>query len=92
MNSKNVWKESKQKKVKAIDTFAKDYIDFISDNKTERECCDAAVSMLEEAGFKSIAYNITFRASDRTLEESDISAAMKKILNGLEGMGIELRQ
>lgn len=45
-----------------------------------------------KAGFKSIAYNITFRASDRTLEESDISAAMKKILNGLEGMGIELRQ
>lgn len=45
-----------------------------------------------EAGFKSVAYSITFRASDRTLEENDISAAMKKILNGLEQMGIELRQ
>lgn len=45
-----------------------------------------------KTGFKSIAYNITFRASDRTLEEADITAAMKKILNGLEGMGIELRQ
>ena len=43
-------------------------------------------------GFKSVAYSITFRAKDRTLEESDISAAMKKILNGLEGLGIELRQ
>ncbi len=43
-------------------------------------------------GFKSVAYSITFRAKDRTLEESDITAAMKKILNGLEGMGIELRQ
>ena len=42
-------------------------------------------------GFKSVAYSITFRAKDRTLEESDITAAMKKILNGLEGMGIELR-
>ena len=43
-------------------------------------------------GYKSVAYSITFRAKDRTLEESDISAAMKKILNGLEQMGIELRQ
>ncbi len=44
-----------------------------------------------KAGYKSMAYSITFRAKDRTLEESDISCAMKKILNGLEGLGIELR-
>lgn len=43
-------------------------------------------------GFKSVAYSISFRAKDRTLEESDIAAAMKKILNGLESLGIELRQ
>ncbi len=43
-------------------------------------------------GFKSVAYSITFRAKDRTLEEGDVSGAMKKILNGLEGLGIELRQ
>lgn len=42
-------------------------------------------------GFKSVAYSITFRASDKTLEEADVSGAMRKILNGLEGMGIELR-
>ena len=43
-------------------------------------------------GFKSVAYSITFRAKDRTLEEADVSAAMKKILKALEEMGIELRQ
>ena len=43
-------------------------------------------------GFKSVAYSITFRAKDRTLEEADVSAAMKKILKALEDMGIELRQ
>lgn len=43
-------------------------------------------------GYKSIAYTITFRAKDRTLEDADITAAMKKILNGLENLGIELRQ
>lgn len=42
-------------------------------------------------GFKSVAYSITFRAKDRTLEEADVAGAMKKILNGLEAMGIELR-
>lgn len=42
-------------------------------------------------GFKSVAYSITFRAKDKTLEESDILAAMKKILNGLQDLGIELR-
>lgn len=42
-------------------------------------------------GYKSVAYSITFRAKDRTLEESDIAGAMRKILNGLEGLGIELR-
>ncbi len=43
-------------------------------------------------GFKSVAYSITFRAKDRTLLDSDVNAAMKKILNGLEQLGIELRQ
>lgn len=44
-----------------------------------------------KAGFKSVAYSITFRAKDRTLEEADVTGAMKKILNGLESMGISLR-
>ncbi len=42
-------------------------------------------------GCKSMAYSITFRAKDRTLEEADITAAMKKIWNGLESMHIEIR-
>lgn len=45
-----------------------------------------------KAGYKSVAYSITFRAKDKTLEEADITAAMNKILKALEDMGIELRQ
>ena len=45
-----------------------------------------------KAGFKSVAYSIVFRAKDRTLEEADVTAAMQKILKGLEELGIELRQ
>ena len=43
-------------------------------------------------GHKSMAYSIVFRSTEKTLEEADITSAMKKILNGLSGMGIELRQ
>ena len=44
-----------------------------------------------EKGFKSLAYSLVFRAHDKTLGENEISAAMKKIMNGLNGLGIELR-
>jgi len=43
-------------------------------------------------GFKSVAYSIVFRAKDRTLEEADVAAAMKRILKGLEALDAELRQ
>lgn len=45
-----------------------------------------------EEGYKSMAYSIVFRAKDKTLEEADVTAAMKKILHGLSSMGIVLRQ
>lgn len=43
-------------------------------------------------GYKSMAYSVVFRAKDKTMEEAEITTVMKKILNGLESMGIELRQ
>lgn len=43
-------------------------------------------------GYKSMAYSVVFRAKDKTMEEAEITSCMKKILNGLESMGIELRQ
>ena len=45
-----------------------------------------------KAGFKSVAYSLTFRAKDKTLEENDYAPAMNKILKALEEMGIELRK
>ena len=48
-------------------------------------------SQIQE-GCKSLAYTLTFRAKDRTLEEADIAAVMKKIMNGLSELNIELRQ
>ena len=42
-------------------------------------------------GYKSVAYSISFRAKDRTLEDKDISPVMEKIYKDLSDAGIELR-
>lgn len=45
-----------------------------------------------EEGYKSVAYAITFRATDRTLAEEEINGAMKRILKGLEAeLGVTIR-
>lgn len=43
-------------------------------------------------GYKSVAYSISFKASDRTLEDKDVTPVMEKIVKTLEGMGIEQRK
>ena len=43
-------------------------------------------------GFKSVAYSLSFRAKDHTLTDTEITSAMKKILDGLKALGAELRQ
>jgi phenylalanyl-tRNA synthetase beta chain len=47
-------------------------------------------SQIEE-GFKSVAYNIVFRAKDHTLADTEVNEIMEKILKGLNALGIELR-
>lgn len=44
-----------------------------------------------EKGYKSVAYSLTFRAKDRTLEEAEVSKIVDKILKELQNLGVELR-
>lgn len=45
-----------------------------------------------EKGYKSVGYNLFFRAADRTLTEEEANAAMEKILKNLENkVGAKLR-
>ncbi len=44
-----------------------------------------------QPGYKSMAYSLRFRHAEKTLEDSEVQAAMKKILNGLASIGAELR-
>ena len=44
-----------------------------------------------EAGKKSVAFNITMRAADRTLTDEEVGSAMKKILTAMEALGAQIR-
>lgn len=48
------WKKYGEDDLAAVDALASDYIDFISENKTERECAAAAIKLAEEAGYKPL--------------------------------------
>ncbi len=54
MERKNAWKEYSKKQVKQLDNLAADYIDFISNNKTERECASTAIKEAEKCGYESL--------------------------------------
>ena len=45
-----------------------------------------------EDGYKSMAYTLSFRASDRTLQDEEVNAAIGKVLKRLEKLGISLRE
>ncbi len=45
-----------------------------------------------EAGFKSMAYTLSFRAPDRTLQDEEVSGCIDKILKKLGDKGITLRE
>ena len=44
------------------------------------------------SGHKSMAYSLVFRAQDKSLSDEDVTAATDRILKGLDGLGIKLRQ
>ena len=43
-------------------------------------------------GYKSIAYNLSFRANDHSLVDGEVDEIINKIISGLNSMGIELRK
>ncbi len=49
------WKKYDEAAHEALEALAADYIEFISANKTERECATAAIAAAEEAGYDSLA-------------------------------------
>ena len=44
-----------------------------------------------EEGMKSLAYSITFRAADKTLEDSEVNPLIDKMIEKLKEKGANLR-
>ena len=55
MEREVAWKKYTAADNDALEALAADYIDFISENKTERECATAAIAAAENAGYDSLA-------------------------------------
>lgn len=51
MEKKNVWESYDEKKLSQVEKFAKEYMQFLDEGKTERECIDTIVNTIEKAGY-----------------------------------------
>lgn len=58
MERPNAWKDYTEEQLDQLHYLCEGYKAFISENKTERECCAAAVAMAEEAGYVSLQSRI----------------------------------
>lgn len=54
MEHKNTWETYNNKQLKEVDVFAKEYMDFLNNGKTERECIDTIVNQIEKAGYQEL--------------------------------------
>ena len=54
MERKNAWKGYDEAKSAKVDALAKDYMDFLDNGKTERECVDTIVNQIEAAGYREL--------------------------------------
>ncbi len=54
MERENAWKKYDEADLAQLEKLAAGYIDFISNNKTERECCATAIKMARKAGYISL--------------------------------------
>ncbi|MDE6846476.1 MAG: aminopeptidase [Lachnospiraceae bacterium] len=68
MEHKNTWETYDAKQLKEVEDFAKEYMTFLDNGKTERECIDQIVNTIEKAGYKELE---TLVASSAKLKTGD---------------------
>ncbi len=54
MEQKNTWFKYSAANKKELEKIAREYMDFLSRGKTERECADIAINAAEKAGYKNL--------------------------------------
>mgnify|MGYP001109740336 FL=1 len=59
MEHKNTWETYQEKQLKEVDEFAQEYMAFLDNGKTERECIDQIVNMIEQEGYQELETLVT---------------------------------
>lgn len=65
MERKNIWENFSEEDRKGVETFAQDYMEFLSAGKTERECVSQAVLACEAVGFRNLFQCDALKAGDK---------------------------
>jgi len=102
---KNGWSVVNDKEKKEIDLFAKEYMNFLSNSKTEREFHDNAVNFLKDKGFKDISEFKSLKTGDRIylssygktlfafiIGEKDLSLGMHIVGSHIDSPRIDIKQ
>lgn len=100
MEHKNTWETYSAKQLKEVDAFAREYMDFLDNGKTERECIDQIVNAVEQAGYRELETLVTagtkLKAGDKVYSvRMNKSIAMfqigkKKMTEGLNILGAHI--
>ena len=84
MERENAWKSYSDKDLDKLEKLSSDYIEFISENKTERECVNASIAMAEKAGYKPLAKAIKkqrkLKAGDKVYAQTHGKALILAVL------------
>lgn len=54
MEKKNTWETYDREQMQEVNVFAKEYMQFLDEGKTERECVDAIVNAIEKEGYQEL--------------------------------------
>lgn len=68
MEHNNTWETYSAKQLEEVDAFAKEYMAFLNNGKTERECIDQIVNTIEDAGYQELEALIK---ADKKLKAGD---------------------
>lgn len=100
METKNTWTTYTDAQLKKVDAFAKEYMDFLDNGKTERECVDTIVNLIEKQGYvelsKIVDSNKKLKAGDKVYSVNmNKSVAMfhigkKPLKNGMNILGAHI--
>ena len=86
MERKNVWKTYSEEQLKEADVFGKEYMYFLDHGKTERECVDLTVNMIEKEGYVELVDEKYYPNRKFYIKEN-----FNYILNDLEKNNIVLK-